>query len=297
MGILDRDDRNANREELIDKGLTTIKNENRPNDPDKFEPHSREKAREMLTELLMDNGYIKGLTDENLVDPSCTLSRIIPEIQECAIDQKSPDNHHLTASQHILTSVQNIDKNQENALELRLAMLLHDIGKPVVMQPKKDDPNECVFYGHDKKSGEMAQEILNRLGCSEDLTTLVTDLVKGHEIQTAQIDSKEKVNKLLAKHGEKNLRLMFKVRIADIDAQREEVRAERKQPIYEAEKLLDELVKDQKEKIIIAISGGDLAKRGFKGPEIRDELKRLEDLVRDGKLENSNEILLSALSK
>ena len=55
-------------------------------------------------------------------------------------------------------------KRSKPDLQIRMALLLHDIGKPYSYQ---EDGNIRHFKGHPQKSAEMAEKILHRLGYSD----------------------------------------------------------------------------------------------------------------------------------
>ena len=57
-------------------------------------------------------------------------------------------------------------KNSKENLEIRLALLLHDIGKPHSCQ--EDENGVRHFKGHDKKSAEIAEIVLKRIGYEEN---------------------------------------------------------------------------------------------------------------------------------
>lgn len=87
--------------------------------------------------------------------------------------------------EHIQVAV----KKSKANLEIRLALLLHDIGKPHSCQ--EDENGIRHFKGHAKKSAEMAQKILKRLGYEESKIKEVCFLIENH---ATTIDA-EKINK------------------------------------------------------------------------------------------------------
>lgn len=296
MSIRDRD--NLPGEELINQCTTEFGIDNRDRKEDKLKPKSRELSRKELERILLDDDYLKNLDDEKL--KSSTLAQIAGELKDCTIDQRNPKNHHLTISQHIIKSVLNIDKNDKDALKLKMAMLLHDIGKPKVMAPSKKDPGIFVFYGHDKESAVIAEGVLNRIGYEKEFVNSVCTLVGGHELQADQLADTKNVENLLNKYGEDNLRNLFKIRKADIRAQNPNVVEKRIADVNNAERFLDQIIENRGksvEKLKLAVNGNDLDERGLKGPEIGAELKRLEKLVKGGQVDNSREALLAEINR
>ena len=63
-------------------------------------------------------------------------------------------------------------------LVLRLAALLHDVGKPATLSV--DEQGERHFYLHEDVGAKMAQEILFRLRASGEIADQVSTLIKTH---------------------------------------------------------------------------------------------------------------------
>lgn len=79
-------------------------------------------------------------------------------------------------------------ENAKPHKEIRLALLLHDIGKPHSYQ---DDENGIRhFKGHSQKSAEMSEKILKRLGYGEYEINQICFLISNHDktIDVEQID-------------------------------------------------------------------------------------------------------------
>ena len=68
--------------------------------------------------------------------------------------------------------------NLEDAdLETKMAMLLHDIGKPFSYQ----DDEVRHFHGHPEVSAQMTEKILERLGYNEKFIEDVCYLIRTHD--------------------------------------------------------------------------------------------------------------------
>lgn len=125
------------------------------------------------------------------------LEAIFPELKET---RKVPANgyHHLGLFEHTLELVnqseQLIRELSANAQEIirapfngvvsrfgliKLACLLHDIGKPATMAVKAGT-DRLTYYGHDRVSEEMTDEIAKRLKLSNEVTGYVKKLVRWH---------------------------------------------------------------------------------------------------------------------
>lgn len=121
------------------------------------------------------------------------LIALIPEIKNMiGFDHRHP-HHHLDVWNHTLEVLKNLDTQD---LELNMAALLHDVGKPFSYQ----DEEVRHFHGHPEVSCKMAQQILTRLGYDEEFTKRVTYLVGTHDtiIEPSNLDnSSEMIQKRL----------------------------------------------------------------------------------------------------
>lgn len=119
---------------------------------------------ELLTsEEVIDN--IKNNLDE--------LLKIIPELKDMiGFDHKHP-HHHLDVFEHTLLAL----SKSENDFEIRLVLLLHDIGKPHCYI----DAEVRNFKGHPKVSKEISLNILKRLNYTDRFIEEVCYLIEKHD--------------------------------------------------------------------------------------------------------------------
>ena len=136
-------------------------------------------VKERINEILCSN------TVEQNVD---FLIEWIPEIKSMiGFDQKHP-HHHLDVWNHTLMVLSFLTKED---LELKMAALLHDIGKPFCFQNGLDKYLDIWvrhYHGHADYSADRSKKILNRLGYDEDFVTNVCYLVKYHDTIIEPID-------------------------------------------------------------------------------------------------------------
>lgn len=99
---------------------------------------------------------------------------VIPELtSSIGFDQNHP-HHHLDVWCHTLLALDNANSND---LEINMAILLHDIGKPFSYQ----DEEVRHFYGHEYISSLISKDVLTRLGYDESFINDVCYLVKNHD--------------------------------------------------------------------------------------------------------------------
>lgn len=102
------------------------------------------------------------------------LLTLMPEIKHMIGFEHRHPHHHLDVWKHTLEVLKNLNSKD---LELNMAALLHDIGKPFSYQ----DEEVRHFHGHPEVSYKMAQQILTRLRYDEDFIKRVSYLVETHD--------------------------------------------------------------------------------------------------------------------
>ena len=104
------------------------------------------------------------------------------------------------------------DGELSTLLEIRLAALLHDIGKPKAFT--LDEEGIGHFYGHDKISVEISKIALTRLKCSNKLIKDVSILVGEH--MTAYGNYTEKgLKRLINRVGKDNIFKLIELQKSD----------------------------------------------------------------------------------
>ena len=161
---------------------------------------------------------------------------------------------------------------------LRLAALLHDIGKP----PTLNAGPGAQFPEHDRVSAEMAQVMLERLRFPKRLTQDVVHLIRHHMFSYEPSFSDAAVRRLLRRVDVQYLDQLIRLRRIDIASKRGSTHSDpvmddlvrRAQVILEGQDALS--VKD------LAVNGRDLAEAGIpKGPEMGTVLAELLEAVTD----------------
>jgi poly(A) polymerase len=140
---------------------------------------SAERVRDELSKLLLSSDPRPGL--EALVD-SGIAAIVLPELPALKLEADE-HHHHKDVYQHTLTVVmQAIDYEKDYGLEkdliLRLAALLHDIGKPAT---KRLEAGGAVsFHHHDVVGSKLAKKRLQELKFDNDTIKAVSRLVELH---------------------------------------------------------------------------------------------------------------------
>ena len=241
---------------------------------------ARERVFNELSKLLLE------VSAQDLLRFAPVITQIIPELAATVdFDQHSP-HHNYDVYTHIAHTVAAAPKS----LPLRLAALLHDVGKPATFT--QDENGRGHFYNHAKVSGKMAEDILARLKVSNTLRKQVLFLVGNHMV--ALMPEKRVLRRHIGRCSEHMILMLLCLQEADFSSKgmNEEtdhfanVRALIAQ-IREEDACLS--VRD------LAIDGNDLMDLGLApGPHIGQCLNDLLQQVQNERISNNKEELIAA---
>lgn len=240
-----------------------------------------ERLRKELSGLLCGRA-VRGVL-ERFSDVLCVL---IPELAPCVGFRQWNYHHRYDVWEHTVRAVEAVPPTEP----LRLAMLLHDIGKPAAFTMDKQLVGH--FYGHAVIGAAMCEKLLRRLRYDNRTAELVTLLVREHGFYLLE-DSPKRMRKLLSQFGEETVRLLLQVRRADGIATGTAEGAAEKTAV--AERLLESVSAQCVSLPQLALNGEDLKRLGVpQGPQVGALLRTLLDGVLDGRLENERLALLRA---
>lgn len=178
---------------------------------------------------------------------------------------------------------------------LRLAMLLHDIGKPACKST--DEQGVDHFYGHPAVSARLADEMLQALKFDNKTRERVVLLVKRHDVPLPPTGPA--IRRWLSRLGPEAFFQLLEVKWADNMGQNlEKVRgrlAELGEIRAQAERILAEkqclTLKD------LAVNGRDVIAAGIEpGPEVGQVLEGLLKRILDGEIQNQRNALLKGIN-
>jgi len=175
-----------------------------------LEKISRERVRDELSKTLQSNTPMQALY---VAQKLGILKYIIPELEEgIGCDQNQA--HSYDVFEHLMRSLQHAaDKGWP--LEVRLAALLHDVGKPAT-RVWSDEKKDWTFHGHDMVSGKMAKKILNNLKFPKEIIEKVVLLIRWHMFfsDPDQI-TLAAVRRTIARVGTENIEDLLNLRVCD----------------------------------------------------------------------------------
>lgn len=106
------------------------------------------------------------------------LEYICPEL-EVSMGVTQNQAHAYDVWEHLLRTVQHA-ADKGFSLEIRLAALFHDIGKPKTRRVSHETGTEPTFYGHDVVGERMTRKILENLKFSREIIEKVAKFVRWH---------------------------------------------------------------------------------------------------------------------
>lgn len=135
---------------------------------------SQERITDEFNKILLTEKPSRGML---LLDKSGLLQVFFPEFVALKGVEQRKGFHHKDVFYHTLQVLDNVAVKSDK-LELRLAALLHDIGKP----PTKrfDEKSGWTFHGHEVVGERMAKRILRRFKYSTEIVDYVCKLVRLH---------------------------------------------------------------------------------------------------------------------
>jgi len=143
---------------------------------------SQERITDEFNKIMLADKPSFGL---RMLDDSGLLSVFLPEISSLKGVEQRSKFHHKDVFYHTLEVVDNISRKTKK-LPLRLAALLHDVGKPKTKRFMKGEG--WTFHGHEVVGKRMAGGILKKMRYPAEIIRYVQKLVSLHLRPMALVD-------------------------------------------------------------------------------------------------------------
>ncbi len=140
----------------------------------RLETIAGERLRDEFTKIIMSERPMEGII---MLERTKTLKYILPELEQGLACEQNGD-HIYDVWEHNLRALQH-SAERKWPLHVRIAALLHDIGKPATRK-WSEEKRDWTFYGHDVVGGRMATKILERLRFPKQFIHDVSTLVRYH---------------------------------------------------------------------------------------------------------------------
>lgn len=170
---------------------------------------STERIKDELFKLLASKNPYIGIVK---LREAGILQIILPELEKTfGIAQKGPKHVRVyDIGEHSLLTLK---KTPSTDPLVRLAALLHDIGKADTMKIEKD--GNVTFYNHEVAGGRLVLQIAKRLHLSKKQTDKLYRLVRWHLFTVDEKQTDSAIRRFIKNVGQQNLDDMMALRVGD----------------------------------------------------------------------------------
>ena len=245
----------------------------------KMDSLARERVFDELCKLL------PLVTAKDLLRFAPVITQVIPELAPAVgFDQRSP-HHAFDLYTHIAYVVEAVPP----ALPLRLAALLHDVGK--ISTFYMDETGRGHFPGHAKVSAQIAEQVLIRLKAPTALRKQVVDLIARH--MTPLEPDRKLLRRRLGKYGITGTMDLLELQRADFSSKGTK---EQTDSFDAVASVIEQLCAEDACLSVadLAVNGNDLIRLGFApGKFLGQCLVHLLECVQDERIPNEKSALLA----
>lgn len=275
---------------------------------EKIKSISIERFRDEFEKILKTEKPSVGL---KLMEQTGVLEIFMPEFSKCkgCIQSDFRGFHKFDVLNHLFYACDGAPKEK---LNVRLAALFHDIGKPDAKKIIKEDVLDCekndgskktietiTFYNHEIYSEKITRNLMIRLKFSNEMINNVCHLVKEHMFHYEQNWSSSAVRRFIVRVGKENLEDLFDLRLADMYGMwNENVDVRYSDSVKLLLELKERIEKELEKKSALtlkdlAVNGNDLISIGIpSGKQLGIILKELMNVVLEDPTQNNKETLL-----
>ncbi len=217
---------------------------------------------------------------------------VLPELDDAFATEQNHPHHMYNVGEHLMQCLLHTRADKS----LRIAALLHDIGKPRTKTTDADGTDH--FHGHVEASEQMALDILKRLKFDNDTITKVQKYIKYHDYNAEP--NARAVRRAVNKIGTEYFPQVLELRRADTLAQSTYQQAEKLARIDAIARLYSEILEKQQCVSLktLEITGNDIIALGVpKGKRIGAILGELLDDVLQNPEHNTHDYLMGKAEK
>ncbi len=199
---------------------------------------------------------------------------VLPEWDDMVGVKQNTPHHKYDVAAHTVHALQNV----KNDKVLRLTMLFHDMGKPVMKTT--DENGRDHFKGHAIASEQIAKTVMKRLKFDNDTIRKVTKLVAYHDYRMEPTGAN--VRRAMHEIGVELFPYYLAVRLADTKAQSSYERRGKLENIIQIRELYRNALRNKECVTLkdLAVTGTDLINLGIApGKELGTLLNELLDIV------------------
>jgi poly(A) polymerase/tRNA nucleotidyltransferase (CCA-adding enzyme) len=250
-----------------------------------LEKISRERVRDEFTRIVASPRPMQALF---MAQKLGILHFIVPALEQ-GIGCQQNQAHSYDVFEHNLRSLQHAADN-DWSLDVRLAALFHDIGKPVVRE-WSEEKKDWTFHGHDMAGAKITKETLLDLRFSRETVQAVSSLVRWHmffsDPDTVTLSA---VRRTIQRVGTDHIKELLQLRMCD----RIGTGRPKEQPfrLRKYMSMVDEALRDPISVAMLKVDGSKIIEIGEDpGPRVGWILHALLEEVLDDPKKNSEEYL------
>ncbi|PJE67848.1 hypothetical protein COU95_00080 [Candidatus Shapirobacteria bacterium CG10_big_fil_rev_8_21_14_0_10_40_9] len=247
---------------------------------------AKERVKDELFKILKSDFPADGFT---LLLSSGLLEQIMPELLK-GYGMTQAKHHIYDVWTHSLLSLKNCPSKDPL---IRLATLLHDVGKPVVA---KGEGEKRTFYNHEVVGASIAGNTADRLRFSKKEKEKLVTLIRWHQFTCDERQTDSAIRRFIRNVGKENLKDMLDLRVGD------RLGGGARETSWRLEKFKKRLVEVQKQPFSVTdlkVDGNDVMKilKIGSGPTVGKILETLFAEVVEDKTKNKREFLLKRIGE
>ncbi len=255
-----------------------------------LEKVSRERIREEFKKMIMSDNPMIGIV---MLQKLNILKYVSTAVEGMVGVSQETQAHIYDVFEHSLRALQH-SADKGHRLELRLAVLFHDIAKP---HTKRMVGNKATFYGHEVVGAKVTRETLEDLRFSRETIDTVTKLVRWHMFfaDPEQI-TLSAVRRLITKVGTDSIWDLVELRKCDRIGTGRPVEEPYRFRKYQS--MIEEALRAPLSVGMLKVDGVKLMELGIeKGPRIGAVLHALLEEVLDEPEKNTDEYLVTRVTE
>lgn len=248
-----------------------------------------ERIRDELFKLLESENPYQGILK---LREAGLMQIILPELEKCfGIIQEGPKHSRVyDIGEHSLLTLKHTPSSDPL---VRLAALLHDIGKVETVRTQSD--GNVTFYGHDVAGGNLVLKIAKRFNLSKKQTDKIHRLIRFHMFTVDERQTDSAIRRFVKNVSKDNLEDMFALRIGDRLGGGTQIETS-----WRMEKFQQRIKQVLKKPFSISdlkVTGNDIMKElNLKpGPKIGEILQKLFEEVLEDASKNNRDYLLERM--
>lgn len=247
---------------------------------------AKERVRDELFKILKSDFSADGFT---LLLSSGLLEQIMPEILK-GYGLEQAKHHIYDVWIHSLLSLKKCPSKDPL---VRLATLLHDVGKPIVAKGKGE---KRTFYNHEVIGASIAGNVADRLRLSKKEKEKLVTLVRWHQFTCDERQTDSAIRRFIRNVDKENLKDMLDLRVGD------RLGGGARETSWRLEKFKKRLSEVQKQPFSVTdlkVDGNDVMKilKIGSGPTVGKILETLFAEVVEDKNKNKREFLLKRIKE